>query len=383
MTAPYSPDQREKVVCKLPPALRYELKVRAAQLSVDIKDAVTEGVHAWRALTEPLPVVDTSGGTPFSTYLPTGMAAELKATCAERGVPFAQGIAQSIRLWLDVHAVVSRSGDHSGCRRYIMANQKGGVGKTAVSAGVAQALAEAGFRVLMVDFDPQCHLTNQLDQDPIVYGEPSLMKFMTGEGKGEIADLLVPIADEIFGGRLYLLPSCKDAFLLDAKLATTREIRIKETALESALKPLEDRFDYIVIDCPPSLGYAMDNALYFARTRPNEITRESGMFIVVQAEDSSADAFELLQEQVDSLSEDLDIDIHQAGIIVNQYDARRGYVATSSLDAWKDLGEPPVVAVVPDLAPQREAVRNKQALLAYAPTSDQAGAMRTIAREIS
>ncbi|MEY9878181.1 chromosome partitioning protein [Streptacidiphilus sp. MAP12-33] len=381
MTAPYAPDDREKVVSKLPPALRQELKVRAAQLSVDIKDAVTDGINAWMSHPDPLPQVDTSGGTPFSTYLPTGLYDSLKARCTEHGLSYAQGIAQATRLWLTANAVIEVRA--TSCHRIIFCNQKGGVGKTATSAGTAQALAERGYRVLLVDFDPQSHLTQQFGIDPIVYGEPSLMKFMLGEGKGTIADLLVQIKDEAFGGRLHVLPSCKDAFLLDASLANKREIRRKEAALETALRPLEADFDYVIVDCPPSLGYAMDNALYFVRTRDGESEGDAGMFVVVQAEDSSADAYDMLLEQVDSLCADLDMDVTQLGIVVNLYDSRRGFIATSSLENWESIGEPPVVAVVPDLREQREAVRFKQPLLSYAPTSEQASAMRAIARRIS
>jgi chromosome partitioning protein len=385
MTAPYDPDDREKVVSKLPPALRQELKVRAAQLSVDIKDAVTEGVHAWRSLTEPPPAVDTSGGTPFSTYIPSRLNAEFKADCADRGLPFSQGIAQAIRLWLDTHPYSAgrRQERPTGARRIIMGNQKGGVGKSTTAAGVGEALAEMGFRVCIVDFDAQCHLTQQLGLDMIGIKEPSIAKHMLGEADGEVADLLVPIEGAGFEGRLFVIPGCKDAFLLDAKLATTRHVRVKETALEKALEPIEQDFDYIIIDCPPSLGYSMDTALYYARTRDGEQPRTSGIFIPVQAEDSSADAYDMLYEQLQDLSNDLDIDITLLGFIVNLYDARRGYVATSSLENWKAVGDPPVVAVIPQQKDQLEAVRLKEPLLAYAPVGEQAAAMRTIARSIA
>ncbi|MBW1603541.1 ParA family protein [Streptomyces sp. JJ66] len=385
MTAPYGPGEREKVVSKLPPMLRQELKVRAAQLSVDIKDAVTEGIQAWRSTTEPLATVDTSGGTPFSTYIPTGLNADFKADCASHGLSYTQGIAQAIRLWLDTHPYSTnrRQKRPTGARRIIMGNQKGGVGKSTTAAGVAEALAEMGYRVCVVDFDAQCHLTQQLGLKMIGIDEPSVAKHMLGEAKGELADLLVPIEAETFGGRLFVLPGCKDAFLLDAKLATTRHVRVKETALEKALEPIEQDFDYIIIDCPPSLGYTMDTAIYYARTRDGEEEGTSGIFIPVQAEDSSADAFDMLYDQIQDLSNDLDLDIALLGFIVTLYDARRGYVATSSLDNWKQVGDPPVIAVIPQMKDQLEAVRLKQPLLSYAPTCDQASAMRTIARSVA
>ncbi|MGP3978945.1 ParA family protein [Streptomyces sp. 8N114] len=382
MTAPYSPEERKKVVSKLPSALRRELKVRAAQLGIDIKDAVAEGINAWEA-SEPLPQVDTAGGGPFATYLPTGLYEGFKEDCKKREVSFAQGLAQAVRLWLDSHPATRRARRVTGARRIIFGNQKGGVGKTSASAGVAEALAEMGHKVCVVDFDPQGHLTKQFGLDLLGIDDPSLAKHMLGEVSDDLQNLLVPIEEGIFGGRLFLVPACKDAFLLDAKLATSRHVRVKETALEKAMEPLEQRFDYIVVDCPPSLGYTMDTALYYARTRDGEDEGESGIFIPVLAEDSSADAFDMLDEQIDELCGDLNIEVAQLGFVVNMYDSRRGFVATSSLDSWKAIGDPPVVAVIPDQSEQRKAVRLKQPLLAYAPDSEQAEAMRTIARVAS
>lgn len=83
------------------------------------------------------------------------------------------------------------------------------------------------------------------------------------------------------------------------------------------------------------------------------------------------------------LREDLGLEIEYLGLVVNLYDSRRGYVATSSLQEWRNIGDPRVLAVVGDLKEQREAVRMRRPLLAYAPHSDQAELMRQIAREIS
>jgi chromosome partitioning protein len=383
MTAPYDPSEREKVVAKLPSELRKELKVRAAEMDTDIQHAVTQGVEAWRK-TKSLPPVDTGGGTSFATYLPAGLYDKLKKDCKSRGISYNQGIAQSIRLWLDRHPS-PRPKPHrvTGARRIIFGNQKGGVGKTAVSAGVAQALAESGHRTLLIDFDPQGHLTKQLGHPLFDIDAASLAKHMLGEAQGELSDLLVPIKGGDFEEHLWLLPACKDAFLLDAKLATSRHVRIKETALEKALEPLEQEFDYILVDCPPSLGYSMDTALFYCRTREGEEENTSGIVIPVLAEDSSADAYDMLFDQIQDLIADLDVEIAMLGFVVNMYDSRKGFVATSSLDEWHGIGDPPVLAVVPELKDQREAVRVKQPLLVHAPYGDQAEVMRTVARRIS
>ncbi|MGW0752557.1 ParA family protein [Streptomyces sp. NPDC002587] len=418
MTSPSSQSDREKVVSKLPPWLRQELKIRTAQLRVDIQDAVHQGIAHWSALASAPSPVDTSGAESFSTWLPAGQWDSFRTDAKDRGVSLIQGLAQAVSLWLEMNPAptVKRP---SVVRRIIVCNQKGGVGKTAITAGTAEALAEdpstlhpvrvarqlaritadeehqpdpasapldledlpgLGMRVLLIDFDPQGHLTKQLGQQPLPIGGDSLTCHMAGEAKGPLSDLIAPIADGRFGDRLHILPACTDAFLLDVRLST---VRAREAALERALAPVESDYDVILVDCPPSLGLSMDAAIYYGRRRDTEQPGASGALIVVQAEDSSADAYDLLTSQINDLRDDLSLDIDYLGLVVNLYDGRRGYIATSSLQAWMDIKDPRVVAVVPDLKEQREAVRVKQPLFVYAPKGDQAVALRALAREIS
>ncbi|MEU8828896.1 ParA family protein [Streptomyces sp. NPDC048636] len=414
MTSPSLGD-REKVVSKLPAGLQQNLKIRTAQHGIDIQHAVEAGIKAWRALGSNLSPVDTAGAKSFSTWLPSGQWEEFRQDCNARGVSIVQGLSQSVLVWLEKNPApdVQRPGV---VKRRIICNQKGGVGKTAVTAGLGEALAEdsdklhpvriskhfaaalnqdepeqqspldyedlpgLGQRVLLVDFDPQSHLTKQLGHEPLPLDGDSLTKHMAGEAKGDISDLIVEVEGDRFGGRLHLLPACTDAFLLDVKLSG---VRAREAALERALIPLEEHYDAILVDCPPSLGLSMDAAAYYGRRRPEEEPGNSGVLIVVQAEDSSADAYGLLTAQIDDLRNDMSLDLEYLGIVVNHYDARRGYIATSSLEAWMDIKDPRVVGVIGDLKEQKEAVRLKQPLLAYAPKCNQAVALRALAREIA
>ncbi|WP_371095111.1 ParA family protein [Streptomyces sanglieri] len=386
--------EREKLVSKLPASLRQALKVRAAQLQTDVQDAVAAGIQAWRAASEALPSIDTAGAESFGTYLPEGLYDEFKTDCRDRGVSYIQGLAQAVALWL----VKSQAPDQPEfVRRIVVCNQKGGVGKTAVSGGVAQALAEeeitdetaletaeraalAGLRVLLVDFDPQGHLSHQLGFTAIPAGQESLITHMLNreQAKQDLIDLTMVVEGERFGGRLRILPAAFEAFLLDSGLTVFRGPR--HAALERALMPLEEHVDVVVIDSPPSLGLAMDTALYYTRQREDEKPGNSGLLVPVEAEDTSAQAYGMLIQQIDALMRDFDINIEQLGLVVNKFDSRRGYIATSSRDKWIALGTPPVLAVVLDLKEQREAVRLQKPLLDYAPDSAQAHQMRAIAR---
>ena len=127
----------------------------------------------------------------------------------------------------------------------------------------------------------------------------------------------------------------------------------------------------------------MDAAVYYGRRRDNEPPGNSGALVVVQAEDSSADAYGLLDHPDRRPRNDISLEIDYLGIVVNHYDARRGYIATSSLESLDGHKGPRVVGVIGDLKEQKEAVRMKRPLLAYSPKCDQAVGMRALAREIS
>ncbi|MFJ4152692.1 AAA family ATPase [Streptomyces galbus] len=420
MSSPASSSDREKVVSKLPGWLRQNLKVRAAQRGIEIQAAVEQGIRDWCSLASTAAAVDTAGADSFSTFLPPGQWEEFRHIATDRRVSLIQGLAQSVQLWLDANPAPDVERPEI-TRRIVVCNQKGGVGKTAITAGLGEALAEdsnalhpvrvakaltkalrqsdapdggeapgddpleienlpgPGLKVLLVDFDPQCHLTNQLGASPLPMNGDSLTNHMAGDPKGELRDLIVSVDDESFEGRLHLLPACNDAFLLDVRLSA---VRAREAALERALAPLEADYDVIIVDCPPSLGLSMDAAAYYGRRRDGEKPGQSGALIVVQAEDSSADAYELLTTQIDDLRGDLQIDIDYLGIVVNLYDSRRGYIATSSLQGWVDIKDPRVIGLIGDLKEQKEAVRVKKPLLSYAPKSQQAVGMRALAREV-
>ncbi|MFJ5212845.1 ParA family protein [Streptomyces nigra] len=145
-------------------------------------------------------------------------------------------------LWLEQNPADEEA---APTRRIIVCNQKGGVGKTAVTAGLAQALAEgphalpgktadtaslaqaaarSGLRVLMVDYDPQGHLSHQLGLKAVPAGSESLITHMLNreQARTPLIDLTVAIEETRFGDRLRILPAAFDAFLLDSGLTMFR-----------------------------------------------------------------------------------------------------------------------------------------------------------------
>lgn len=249
-----------------------------------------------------------------------------------------------------------------------MTNQKGGVGKTATTVNLGAALAEAGRRVLLVDYDPQGHMTEALKLPEAADGA-TLAAAMLGTYTGEIGALLRQAAE-----RLYVVPTHLDMFLLEAGLYQSRA---REQLLARVLEAYEDAFDVCLIDCPPSLGVITDNALYAARRRG---PRGGGVLIPIAAEDSSIRALRLLLMQVSTMADALRIDLDVLGMIVSLYDPRRGRIVTSTLEAFRALSEPPVLEVIPDLKEIREAWREGRTVLDYAPDCEQANRFRTLAK---
>lgn len=384
MTHPGADDAREKLLVNLTPELRRDLRIRAAEHGLNMQDAASNAVALWLetdtgdAATE---AIDTKGAKSWGVFLAPGLPGRFTHDCELRGITKVQGMAQAIVHWLDLHPSPSQRLVSQPVKRILVGNQKGGVGKTFVAAGLAQAMAEAGLRVLLVDYDPQGHLTSRLQIPGLPKGANSLLQHMLGEADKHLARSLVSLPQERFGGRLHILPASKDAFLMDAKLALLQVGR--DTCLARAIAPLEDGYDVIVLDGPPNLGLAIDLAINYVQRRPGELIDHSGILIPVWSDRSSFDAYEMLNEQIGTHSRLTGAVVDQLGFVVNAYDARKGVGTRSFYDGWNGLTTPGVLATLKDAVEGRESSDYQIPLLEHAPDSGQAQVMRSLAKELA
>src|SRR5919205_4456970 len=182
---------------------------------------------------------------------------------------------------------------------FAIANQKGGVGKTTITINLGAALAELGFRTLLVDLDPQGHLTEGLGL-PEPEGVETLAALLLGRTTVPIQTLTVTHECGVA-----VIPASINLFLTERDLV---HLRGREYRLMRVFEPLEDKYDYTLIDCPPTLGQLTDNALVAARKA----------LVPIQPDDTSLRALEMLLDQVHSIREGLGLMVDIVGLVVNQ-----------------------------------------------------------------
>ncbi|MCZ7662425.1 MAG: AAA family ATPase [Thermoleophilia bacterium] len=240
-----------------------------------------------------------------------------------------------------------------------LANQKGGVAKTTSTLNLGVALTELGYRVLGVDMDPQGNLTMSQGLDPDeTY--PSMFNVLV-QGM-EIEQVIHPREIDL---------AVSSIELAGAELALASVIG-RERALSKALLGVRDRYDYVFIDSPPSLGLLTINAL----------TAADAVIVPVQCEYLSLRGLAQLERTLELVRENLNSKVHIAGILPTLFDSRTLHGGEAVEILRTSFGDLVFDTVVRKTIKFAEAPVQGSSVLKYAPHSDAAEAYRSLAREV-
>ncbi len=275
-----------------------------------------------------------------------------------------QEVVESSPAWLEgSHTRAGPDQDGRTARIIALANQKGGVGKTTTSISLAAAIAEKGDRVLLVDFDPQGGCAIGLGIEPSTL-ELSIYNALL-DRNCRVEDVVAETSVE----NLDLLPSNID--LAAAELVLVQEVA-REQSLMRVLAPLRPHYDWILIDCPPSLGLLTINAL----------TAADGVIVPVECQYYALRGVALLMDSIERIRERLNPRLQVDGVLATMFDARTLH-GQEVMDRIRDaFGSKLFDTVIRKTIRFAEAPVAGEPIISYAPTSSGAVAYRTLAQEV-
>jgi chromosome partitioning protein len=255
------------------------------------------------------------------------------------------------------------NGQGPASRVVAIANQKGGVGKTTTAVNVGAALAQDGYRVLVIDLDPQGNATTALGIDGHQLEHSVYDVLMTD----------VPLEDCVEPTQLrnlFVVTSTIDLAGAEIELvpAMSRELRLRK-ALESA----RTDYDFVLIDCPPSLGLLTINALAAA----------DEVLVPIQCEYFALEGLGQLLRNVQLVQANLNPDLILRGIALTMFDSRTKLADQVEAEVRSHFGEQVYETVVPRTVRLSEAPSFGQPIMTFDPTSRGASAYRDLAKEVS
>ncbi|MBW7953419.1 MAG: ParA family protein [Candidatus Dojkabacteria bacterium] len=249
-------------------------------------------------------------------------------------------------------------------------NQKGGVGKTTTTINLGVFMAEKGKKVLLVDLDPQSNLTSGLG-----FG----MTVQNGAEKKISNTVYDVLTGDMDISQIFLATPYNNLFLAPAGIELAgAEVELvsalsRESILKGALAKVKDSFDFIFIDCPPSLGILTINAL----------TASDQAYIPVQAEYFALEGLGQLINTIKIVKNRLNSRLEIGGVILTMYDSRTNLAKQVTEEVQKFFGDKVFRTIIPRNVRLSEAPSHGKAISDYDPLSQGAQAYKSLANEVA
>jgi len=241
-------------------------------------------------------------------------------------------------------------------------NQKGGVGKSTTAVNLSAALGEAGQKVLLIDLDPQGNATSGFGLNK---NERELCIYNALLGDTDIAEIIEPVEVE----HVFVVPATIQLAGAEIELVSAMS---RENRLKSIIGGIRDDFDYILVDCPPSLGLLTINAL----------TAAEGLIIPIQCEYYALEGLSKLLDSVRLVKTHLNPSLEVFGVVMTMYDSRTR-LASQVVQEVRDFFEDKVFkTLIPRTVRLSEAPSFGQPVITYDPSGKGAESYRSLAKEV-